>query len=227
MQLTEQHKTSLVRFLKQAQQAEVHGLTTKAELMQIMDDDTAAIVQSILSLNPAVYGFKGKKLETESTPDDIVSITQSADRLSGEYAISHTVYLPPLVHAAFADMATAFQKENVGRQLLIGSGYRSPGYQIVTLLYILVKVYDFDVAQTLQRVALPEYSQHCSVSQTAIDMLNIDGEPTDEKPQLFADSIEYAWLVKNAQQYGFYESYPQNNPDGIMWEPWHWQFRNR
>jgi LAS superfamily LD-carboxypeptidase LdcB len=34
---------------------------------------------------------------------------------------------------------------------------------------------------------------------------------------------EYAWLVKNAQKYGFILSYPQTNVY-YKYEPWHWRF---
>lgn len=39
----------------------------------------------------------------------------------------------------------------------------------------------------------------------------------------FADTEEYAWLLKNAHRYGFILSYPQGN-QFYEYEPWHWRF---
>ena len=56
-------------------------------------------------------------------------------------------------------MNQAFIKTFPGRKLVVGSGYRSPAYQIATLIYILVNNYDFDIGKTLKRVAMPRYSR--------------------------------------------------------------------
>lgn len=42
----------------------------------------------------------------------------------------------------------------------------------------------------------------------------------------FADSAEYAWLMKNAYKYGFILRYPKEKEDvtGIVFEPWHWRY---
>lgn len=42
----------------------------------------------------------------------------------------------------------------------------------------------------------------------------------------FANSAEYAWLVKNAYKYGFILRYPKDKEDvtGIVYEPWHWRY---
>jgi len=37
-------------------------------------------------------------------------------------------------------------------------------------------------------------------------------------------SQSYTWLTKHAAEYGFSLSYPENNPTGIDFEPWHWRF---
>ncbi len=42
----------------------------------------------------------------------------------------------------------------------------------------------------------------------------------------FAYSKEYAWLMKNAQNYGFILRYPEEKQSvtGVSYEPWHWRF---
>ena len=41
----------------------------------------------------------------------------------------------------------------------------------------------------------------------------------------FEKSSAYLWLTKNAHKYGFYLQYPKDNKSGIMFEPWHWYFK--
>jgi len=225
MQFSDNDKLLLNRFLLNSRDHKLNGISKLEDMWAICDSLTKQLIDNILALNPKEYGFKGQSMPHESVPIDVVAISDHIGNESGEYGLSATVYLPSAVYKPFTEMSELFSRDYPERKLLVGSGYRSPAFQLVTLIYILVKVYDFDIAKTLKRVALPEYSQHCSVSYTALDMLNVDGEPSDKEPQKFAKSVEYAWLIKNAAQFNFYESYPADNPDGIIWEPWHWQFR--
>jgi len=38
----------------------------------------------------------------------------------------------------------------------------------------------------------------------------------------FARTREFRWLAKNSRRFGFSLSYPRNNRQGIVYEPWHW-----
>ena len=201
MNFSDREKEILYKFLTMIKISGLSRLSSMEDLWKVTDNKTKLLIKKILQIDPAKFGFKGEN---------------SLDPYS---------YLPKPVFRAFNKMNRAFIKAFPGRKLVVGSGYRSPAYQIATLIYILVNNYNFDISQTLKRVAMPQYSQHCSVSETAIDMMNVGGEPTDEHPEEFKNSVEYDWLTKNAKQFGFYESYPPNNPYGIVWEPWHWQYR--
>ena len=71
----------------------------------------------------------------------------------------------------------------------------------------------------LKENTLPGYSEHHSgnaidLSKKGINRLNQSFDKTDE----------FKWLVKNAQKYRFYLTYPKNNEKGIMYEPWHWVY---
>jgi len=106
---------------------------------------------------------------------------------------------------------------------MVESGYRSPANQAVTFLTYL-EMNAFNVRYTASRVALPGYSQHGDPVYTVMDLINQDGVPADEHPELFAETKEYRWLLENAAEFGFSLSYPEGNPDGVMFEPWHWRF---
>tara|TARA_Y100001970_G_C14197089_1_gene838757 strand:+ start:314 stop:817 length:504 start_codon:yes stop_codon:yes gene_type:complete len=73
----------------------------------------------------------------------------------------------------------------------------------------------------LKENTLPGYSEHHT--GYAIDFLE------DNKNYLsvnFENTKTFKWLSKNANNYGFYMSYSKNNNHGIMYEPWHWMFKN-
>ncbi|MFN9165469.1 MAG: D-alanyl-D-alanine carboxypeptidase family protein, partial [Pseudanabaena sp.] len=40
----------------------------------------------------------------------------------------------------------------------------------------------------------------------------------------FEKTPAFQWLQNNAAKYGFEMSFPPNNPQGVMYEPWHWRF---
>jgi LAS superfamily LD-carboxypeptidase LdcB len=224
MHFDDKDKEALNNFLSKIEKSSLTGISELEELWAFADIDSRALIEKILQLNPADFGFKGKKIKPEPIPADMVVIDNSEYAKDDEYALFNKTYLPEHVYTAFSKMAREFKSNYPNRELLVGTGYRSPACQIITLVYILAKIYDFDIDKTLKRVAFPDYSTHSSVSETAIDVMNIDGEPTDENSLAFKDSVEYSWLKEHAKKFSFYESYPLNNSDGIMWEPWHWQY---
>ena len=77
------------------------------------------------------------------------------------------------------------------------------------------------ISSILEENTLPGYSEHHTgyaldfMSKEAFS-LSVDFEKTET----------FRWLLKNANQYDFYLSYPKGNNNGIMYEPWHWAFRN-
>ena len=72
--------------------------------------------------------------------------------------------------------------------------------------------------------APPGYSEHHT--GLAIDLGNgfAAGEGKPDITEQFGKTQAYEWLQKNAQTYGFELSYPPNNPQGVMYEPWHWRY---
>jgi D-alanyl-D-alanine carboxypeptidase len=40
----------------------------------------------------------------------------------------------------------------------------------------------------------------------------------------FMQTKAYRWLVNNAARYQFVLSFPQGNPQGVSFEPWHWRY---
>lgn len=67
--------------------------------------------------------------------------------------------------------------------------------------------------------AAPGYSEHHG--GRAID-LNTPGCPPLEVA--FAGTPAFAWLLRHAPTRGWRLSFPEGNPHGVAFEPWHWLF---
>lgn len=68
--------------------------------------------------------------------------------------------------------------------------------------------------------APPGHSEHHT--GYAIDIGDMQSD-TDLKLS-FQDTDAYRWLQTHAQQFGFEQSFPQNNQQGVSFEPWHWRY---
>jgi len=134
-------------------------------------------------------------------------------------------YLPRPVHDAYLAMTEAMVKD-LGKRLLVESGYRSPAYQLYLFMFYLPK-HGSSVRETNRFVALPGYSEHGNPQQQAIDFINEAGINGEDHPEEFEALPEYAWLTANASRFGFHLSYPRGNPHHTSFEPWHWHYEAR
>jgi len=192
-------------------------------LFKLLNKDEKILVKKFQDINPLIYGFKGHYLGIQSVPKNLVAIRGQKYKSKDKIKKIGTQYLPKPVFEVYKKLNSALFKDTK-KKLLVDSGYRSPAYQLITFLWYL-KFHKFNFSKTIKRVALPGYSEHGFPKRQAIDFITTDGIPSDEKPLDFAKTIEYNWLLKNANKFGFYQSYPRNNKLGVMFEPWHWQFR--
>lgn len=197
---------------------------TMDTLTGALPDDQKQLVEQVLELDPQDYGVATPYVGLETAPDDLVLVSGQRYVRDGTETTIEDRYLPKHVHAAFLDMNYAFEEDNPGRSLLIGAGYRSPAYQVVVFVWWLVTKYDGDIGKTIRHASPPAYSQHAIASQTAIDIMTIDGRPSDDNPEDFKGTLEYSWLQQHASAFDFYESWPENNGYGMRPESWHWQY---
>ncbi len=115
--------------------------------------------------------------------------------------------------AAWQDMLRAASTDGV--TLMIVSGFRSVAYQAGLIRNKL------DAGQSLSDIlavnAAPGFSEHHS--GRAIDVATPGSRPLTEE---FEQTAAFAWLNRNASRFGFSMSYPRENPQGFIYEPWHW-----
>ncbi|MBO0352190.1 M15 family metallopeptidase [Phormidium pseudopriestleyi FRX01] len=69
--------------------------------------------------------------------------------------------------------------------------------------------------------APPGYSEH----HTGLTVDLADGRfPKQDITSQFENTDAFRWLQKNAEKFGFEMSFPAENKQGVMYEPWHWRF---
>jgi D-alanyl-D-alanine carboxypeptidase len=100
------------------------------------------------------------------------------------------------------------------------SGYRSLEQQ-ETLFFDIAKQRGQVPSTRAEVSAPPGYSEH----HTGYTIDIGDGKvPATNLSVKFANTPAFTWLQNNASRYGFELSFPEDNPQGISYEPWHWRF---
>lgn len=102
-----------------------------------------------------------------------------------------------------------------GISLLLISAFRSYAFQAALIRQKLDK--GRSLAEVLKVNAPPGFSEHHGGQ--AIDIGAADCAALDEA---FENTEAFAWLRERAAGFGFAMSYPKGNPEGFLYEPWHW-----
>lgn len=213
------------KFAELQAQSKVTPVSSFTEMQVLLSAEEWALTQEVVALKPEDYDvhtpFAG---ELEDVPGNLVKITNQYYTENGEDKIIKDRYVPYHIFEAYTKMNNAFMVKNPSRKLLVGSCYRSPAYQVVVFVWQLAHIFNGDIGKTIRRASPPNYSQHTIASKAAIDFKTVDGLPSEENPENFKQTIEYAWLRKHASEFGFYESWQEGNEFGQLPEPWHWQY---
>ena len=107
-----------------------------------------------------------------------------------------------------------------GIEFAVISGFRSISEQ-QELFFEISKQRNQTPAQRAKVSAPPGHSEHHT--GYAIDLGDATVPSTNLSPN-FEKTPAFRWLQNNAARYGFEMSFPPNNPQGVMYEPWHWRF---
>lgn len=124
-------------------------------------------------------------------------------------------WLQPAAARALAQLASAARAEGIALEVV--SSFRSMRDQSRIVARKLAQ--GQDIAQILAVNAPPGYSEHHT--GCAVDFA-VPGAPL--LTEAFEDSAAFAWLSAHARRFGFRLSYPRGNPEGFVYEPWHWCF---
>ena len=172
----------------------------------LLGRNTTAVGLARLGVKPAADGrLLGHFPYGEAKPNELVSIAPG-QQLQRDAA------------TALLAMQAAAQAEGI--DLVVLSAYRSVAVQ--DRLFFDVKSARNQTASERARVSAPPgYSEHST--GYAVD-LGDGAAPGTNLSASFDQSAAFAWLEANAPRYQFTLSFPQGNPQGVNYEPWHWRF---
>lgn len=119
---------------------------------------------------------------------------------------------------SYLDMSAAAQQEGI--ELTVISAFRSTEEQ-EKLFFDISRQRNQSLQQRAQTSAPPGYSEHHTGN--AIDLGDAAVPSANLSPN-FEQTRAFRWLEQNAKRYSFELSFPRNNCQGVMYEPWHWRF---
>lgn len=128
------------------------------------------------------------------------------------------ILLQPAAAASFDEMVDAAAAEGV--YLMPISGFRTIEDQ--QYLFFEVKAERGQTASTRAEVSAPPgYSEHHTGYAIDIGDANV---PNADLSVAFENTDAFTWLKDNAARYSFELSFPEDNEQGVQYEPWHWRF---
>ncbi|MEA5422969.1 MULTISPECIES: M15 family metallopeptidase [unclassified Synechococcus] len=135
-----------------------------------------------------------------------------------ELELSPGLELKPEAAAAVGAMQRAAAADGV--DLVVLSAFRSIALQ--KSIFFDIKAERNQSAQERARVSAPPgFSEHST--GYAVD-LGDGRDPATNLSEAFDRTEAFRWLQANAARFHFQLSFPQNNPQGVSYEPWHWRF---
>ena len=198
------------------------NLLTWQELYEPLTGSQRAFLDAFRALRASTLGATSHYFGESTAGAELVPVGPEQIVKDGAPAPLDPQYLPRPVLEAYRRMMDAM-RANLGRRLLVESGYRSPAYQLYLFLFYLPK-HGWSVTDTNRFVALPGHSEHGNPARQAIDFINEAGVNGEDHPEEFEALPEYRWLQEHAGAFGFALSYPRNNALHTSFEPWHWHY---
>ncbi len=125
-------------------------------------------------------------------------------------------FLTPAAAQAWHALRQAAASDEIDLRLI--SAFRSVDFQAALIRAKLDRGLSLD--EVLRVNAPPGYSEHHS--GRAVDIGTIGCAALDEA---FERTDAFRWLNDRAGAFGFVLSYPRDNPEGFLYEPWHWCFK--
>ncbi len=197
-------------------------LLTFEELDRPLRRDQRALLRAIRGVDPRALQGSSHALPLPSPATVFDQLAGQQYRQGTKLVTLDTQYLPHDTAQAYHQMMAAMQRD-LGKRLLVESGYRSPAHQLYLFIFYLPK-HGYSIRETNRFVALPGCSEHGNPARQAIDFINEAGVNGEDHPEQFEALSEYTWLQQHAHEYGFYLSYPRGNRLNTSFEPWHWHY---
>ncbi len=216
---------TLKPLIEEKKAAGTANLLTFEELYQPFSRQQKRFLDDIRAIQPEQ--IKGSSRKFSINPAHVVFETIGGQKTNGKEGekLLEIQYLPKEIYQSYVKMMEAMERD-IGKRLLVESGYRSAAYQLYLFVFYMPK-HGYSIQETNRFVALPGCSEHGYPQQQAIDFINQEGINGEDNPEEFEVLPEYQWLTQHAGEYGFVLSYPRNNDQNTSFEPWHWSYRKK
>lgn len=144
--------------------------------------------------------------------------SQDSLRTVGRAYDGYEIKLRPSAAKSYQEMITAAKASGI--DLVPISGFRTRAEQ-EKLFFEISRQRNQNPAERATVSAPPGYSEHHT--GYVVDIGDASNPGTNLSPS-FERTAAFMWLQQNAAQYSFELSFPPNNSQGVMYEPWHWRF---
>lgn len=213
-------------FIQRRKEQGTAPLITFEELYAQLAPGQRAFADALRNVDPAQVAGSSRRLPAPKPDTRFVRLETQVVLREGKWVLLDTQYLPLEAYEAYRRMMAAMERD-LGKRLLVESGYRSPAYQLYLFMFYIPK-HAYSVRETNRHVALPGCSEHGSPDFQAIDFITPGGINGEDRPEEFEELQEYGWLNARAREFGFFLSYPRT-PAGSgqgesAFEPWHWHW---
>lgn len=126
-----------------------------------------------------------------------------------------------LPEAAYELMKMIYAARDDGVWIVLASAFRD--YEKQEELFANQITRKGSPEEAAKSSAPPGYSEHHT--GYAVDL--VDGHvPTADINMNFASTQAFTWLTQHAERFGYELSFPENNSQGVSYEPWHWRFKD-
>lgn len=183
------------------------GVVAASEPRDAATDAATASRDRAVQLAPTSRTLLGHRAFDEAPEDDLVPLQSNPE-----------IRLRTAAAEQFEAMRQAASR--AGHTLVPLSGFRTQEEQ--EYLFFDIKAERGQNAETRAEVSAPPgYSEHHT--GYAIDIGDAT-QPGTHLTEEFGDTEAFEWLEENATRFGFELSFLPNNPQGVVFEPWHWRF---
>ncbi|MEL6604000.1 MAG: M15 family metallopeptidase [Cyanobacteria bacterium J06614_10] len=191
---------------------EASGTTVSTDVSTAGSPSGTALTIDDAAIDTAAAKY-GHKPYDEGETAAMVPVASYAEGESQRVEMLH----PDAAKALF-DLVAAARVDGVW--IVPASGYRTIAQQRTIFNAQIAKTGSPEAAAVVS--APPGYSEHHT--GYAVDLADGSLPQNQDISDSFGETEAYRWLLTNAPSHGFELSFPENNPQGISFEPWHWRY---
>ncbi len=181
--------------------------TTPSPTNKVPSKNPAVLPKAATDSPPALFGHYPYK---EAATNQLTTIGRASD--------GYEIKLRDTAAKSYLSMEAAAKADGV--DFVVISGFRTISEQ-QQLFFEISKQRNQTPAQRAKVSAPPGHSEHHTGYAMDIGDASV---PSANLSTSFEQTAAFQWLQNNAAKYGFEMSFPPNNPQGVMYEPWHWRF---